>query len=117
MDRAWDDQFLDGFLALEKWGNDNVSFPGECYRRYIQALYLDNALVAGTFTLSGRPARLESITCPTLAVTFEHDNIVPWQSAAALVDHVGAVVSRKASQGLWPALSSWWKDRDAFAAA
>ena len=128
VDRAWDDQFLDGFLALEKWGNDNVSFPGECYRRYIQELYRDNALVAGRFTLSGRPARLENIRCPTLAVTFEHDNIVPWQSAAALVDHagatdkhrlhlpgghVGAVVSRKASKGLWPTLSKWWQDRDA----
>ncbi len=128
LDRAWDDQFLDGFLALEKWGNDNVSFPGECYRRYIQELYRDNALVAGSFTLSGRPARLENIRCPTLAVTFEHDNIVPWKSAAALVEHagaedkdrlhlagghVGAVVSRKASKGLWPTLSKWWSERDA----
>jgi polyhydroxyalkanoate synthase len=32
LDRAWDDEFLDGFLALETWGNDNVSFPGACYR-------------------------------------------------------------------------------------
>jgi polyhydroxyalkanoate synthase len=132
LDRAWDDQFLDGFLALEKWGNDNVSFPGECYRRYIQELYRDNALVAGRFTLSGSPARLENIRCPTLAVTFEHDNIVPWKSAAALVEHagaedkdrlhlpgghVGAVVSRKASKGLWPALSAWWSERDALGQA
>jgi poly[(R)-3-hydroxyalkanoate] polymerase subunit PhaC len=128
LDRAWDDQFLDGFLALEKWGSDNVSFPGECYRRYIKELYRDDALVKGTLTLSGRPARLESIRCPTLAVTFEHDNIVPGPSAAALVDHVGsadkqrlhlpgghvgAVVSRKASEGLWPTLSKWWAERDA----
>lgn len=131
VDRAWDDPFLDGFLALEKWGNDNVSFPGECYRRYIKELYRDDALVRGTLTLSGRPARLEAIRCPTLAVTFEHDNIVPAASAAALVDrvgsadkqrlhlpggHVGAVVSRKASQGLWPALSNWWIERDALGA-
>ena len=47
VDRAWDDEFLDGFLALETWGNDNVSFPGECYRRYIEELYRDNALVTG----------------------------------------------------------------------
>jgi polyhydroxyalkanoate synthase len=127
LDRAWDDEFLDGFLALETWGSDNVSFPGEAYRRYIEALYRDDALLAGRFTLSGRPARLESITCPTLAVTFEHDNIVPWQSAAALIDrvsatdkerihlsggHVGAVVSRKASETLWPRLSAWWAARD-----
>jgi polyhydroxyalkanoate synthase len=127
IDRAWDDEFLDGFLALETWGNDNVSFPGECYRRYIEELYRGNALAKGTFALSGVPARLEGIACPTLVVTFEHDNIVPWQSAKELHDrvastdkewvqmrggHVGAVVSRAASKGLWPKLSSWWAARD-----
>jgi polyhydroxyalkanoate synthase subunit PhaC len=127
VDRAWDDEFLDGFLAIERWGNDNVPFPGACYRRYIDALYRDNALVAGRFSLSGRPARLDAITCPTLVITFEHDHIVPWPSAAALVDHVssqdaerlhlpgghvGAVISRKAASTLWPAVSAWWAARD-----
>ena len=127
LDKAWTDESLDGFLALETWGNDAVSFPGECYRRYVRELYRDDALVKGTFTLSGRPARLSQITCPTLAVTFEHDNIVPWPSAAELIDHVGAedkhrihlpgghvgaVVSQKASKTLWPQLSGWWAARD-----
>ena len=126
-DRAWDDEFLDGFLATEKWGNDNVSFPGECYRRYIHKLYRDNRLLAGTLRLAGRPARLDAIDCPVLAVTFEHDHIVPVASAAPLIDgvaspdkarlhldggHVGAVVSRKAARTLWPKLSGWWADRD-----
>jgi len=127
LDRAWDDEFLDSFLATEVWGSDNVSFPGECYRRYVEELYRGNALVAGTFTLSGRPAHLDAIRCPTLAVTFEHDHIVPWPSAAALVDrvssaraerlhlpggHIGAVVSRSAAAGLWPALSRFWREVD-----
>jgi polyhydroxyalkanoate synthase len=121
--RAWTDEYLDGFLALETWGNDNVSFPGACWRRYVQELYRDDALARGTFRLGGRPANLAALRCPTLAVTFEHDNIVPWQSAAALIElagspkkdrihlpggHVGAVVSRAASQGLWPKLSAFW---------
>lgn len=128
LDRAWDDASLDGFLALETWGSDNVSFPGECYRRYLEELYRGDALARGTFTLSGRPARLEAIRCPVLAVTFEHDHIVPWRSAAELVErvssedkervhlaggHVGAVVSKAASTRLWPVLSSFWASRDA----
>jgi polyhydroxyalkanoate synthase subunit PhaC len=127
VDRAWDDEFLDGFLATERWGHDNVAFPGACYQRYVEELYRGNALVRGTFTLSGRPARLDTIDCPVLAVTFEHDHIVPPASAAALLGHVaspdrdrlhlagghvGAVVSRKAAAGLWPALSRWWSERD-----
>jgi len=127
LDRAWDDESLDGFLALETWGNDNVSFPGACYREYIERLYRRDELVAGSFTLAGRPARLDAIRCPVLAVTFEHDSIVPWRSASALLElvssedtehvhlpggHVGAVVSRSAATRLWPALSAWWAKRD-----
>lgn len=124
LDRAWDDEFMNGFLALETWGNDNVSFPGECYRRYIEELWRKDALLAGTFTLSGTPVHLEDIRCPVLAVTFEHDNIVPWKSAAALLSrvssevrqhihlpggHVGAVISKKAAATLWPQLAEFWR--------
>jgi polyhydroxyalkanoate synthase len=127
LDRAWDDEFLDGFLATEHWGNDNVSFPGACYARYIEELYRQNRLVAGTFTVGGRPARLSAIKCPTLAVAFADDHIVPAASAKPLIDlagardkqlvvdrggHVGAVVSRKAAGRLWPALQTFWAQRD-----
>jgi len=47
LDRAWDDEFLEGFLATERWGTDNVSFPGACYARYITELYRENRLVRG----------------------------------------------------------------------
>jgi polyhydroxyalkanoate synthase len=122
LDKAWNDEFLDGFLALETWGNDNVALPGEFYRRYVKDLYRADGLLNGTFSLSGQPVRLANIKCPVLAVTFEHDNSVLPQSAAALLDmvgsketqrihlpggHVGAVVSRAASKGLWPQLSQW----------
>ena len=127
VDRAWNDEFLDGFLALETWGNDNVSFPGACFETYITELYRKDAFARGTFVLAGKPARMEAIECPVLAITFEHDNIVPWRSAALLLDrvsspdkrrihlaggHVGAVVARSAAQGLWPQLSDFWARRD-----
>jgi polyhydroxyalkanoate synthase subunit PhaC len=127
IDRALDDEFLNGFLALETWGNDNVSFPGEAYRTYVEELYRKDALAKGTLRISGRPARLHAIDCPVLAVTFEHDNIVPWASAAAVLDlvgsndkervhlqggHVGAMVSKAAARGLWPKLSAFWRARD-----
>lgn len=127
LDRAWNDEFLDGFLALETWGNDNVAFPGEVYRRYIKELYREDALASGTFRLSGRRVDLANIESPLLAVTFEHDGIVPWRSAAELVElagsgekrrlhlsggHVGAVVSKHAAKSLWPELSAFWARHD-----
>ncbi len=127
VDRAWDDRFLDGFFATETWGNDNVDFPGACYRTWVKDLYRGNALVKDELALSGRRVHLRNIRCPVLAVTFEHDNIVPWRSAAVLVDrvgsadklhvhlpggHVGAVVSSGAKKELWPRIVAWWVARD-----
>ena len=127
LDRAWDDEFLEGFLATERWGHDNVSFPGACYARYIDELYRENRLVRGGFTVAGRPAELGAIKCPVLALGFADDHIVPLACAAPLVDHVasrdkqliaqpgghvGAVVSRKAADRLWPVMSTFWAQRD-----
>jgi len=126
VDRAWNDQFLDGFFALETWANDNVSLPGEFYRRYIHDLYRGDALAKGTLVVSGRAVKLAQLTAPTLAVVFEHDTIAPWQSCAAVVDlcgaqmkavwklpgsHVGGVVSSGAAKTLWPALAAWWAEQ------
>ena len=126
LDRAWDDEFLESFLATERWGHDNVSFPGACYVRYIEELYRRNMLMRGGFTVAGRPAELHAIKCPVLALAFGDDHIVPLASAAPLVDrvsstdkqlvvqqggHVGAVVSRKAADRLWPVLSTFWAER------
>ena len=126
-DKAWTDEFLDGFFAAEIWGNDNVSFPGACYRTYIEQLYRGDRLLAGTFSLAGTRVDLAALEVPTLAVTFEHDTIVPWRSASVLIDaigatdkrwlhvpggHVGAMVSRAASRGLWPEIATFWEQRD-----
>jgi len=123
LDRAEDEEFMEGFLAVETWSNDNISFPGLAYEKYIEELYRKDALVKGELYISGRRVDLAAIRCPTLAVTFEHDHIVPKESAQILLErigtdvrkllhlnggHVGAVVSRRARQGLWTALSEWF---------
>jgi polyhydroxyalkanoate synthase len=126
LDRAWDDEFLEGFLVTERWGSDNVAFPGACYAQYIEQLYRRNLLIRGGFALAGRPAELAQIRVPVLALAFEDDHIVPLASAAPLVDrvasvdkqlvvqpggHVGAVVSRKAAGRLWPVMANFWGAR------
>lgn len=127
IDRAWNDEFLDGFFALETWGNDNVALPGEFYRRYIEGLYQDDGLLDGRFSLGGHPVNLQNIRCPVMAVTFANDNIVPAASASPLLDvvsstskrhlhlpggHVGAVVSKHAAKSLWPQLAEFYAEHD-----
>jgi polyhydroxyalkanoate synthase len=127
IDRAWNDRYLDGHLALETWAGDNVSLPGEFYRTWIQDLYRADALQRGTLTLGGHRVDLGAIALPLLAVTFDQDAIAPAADCALLVEraasvdkqvlavtgsHVGGVTSREASKSLWPVLSSWWSTRD-----
>jgi len=115
-------------LALEAWGNDNVSFPGGCYAEYVERLYRQDAFVRGEMRLSGRPAAPASIRCPLFVVSFAQDHIVPPASAEAIAGitgssdvrplrlgggHVGAVVSHRAERELWQPLSRWWAERDA----
>jgi len=70
------DEFIDGFLALEKWGHDNVSLPGDS----TGATSTSSSAETRCWT-AGRPQRrartLENIRCPLHVVSFEHDNIGP----------------------------------------
>ena len=129
LDRAWDDEFLDGFLALETWGNDNVCFPGECYRRYVEELYRGDALARGELHALGpaRAARGDHLPDARGHVRARQHRALgerggARRSASASTDkqrlhlpggHVGAVVSQKASRTLWPDLAAWWAARDA----
>lgn len=128
VDRAWSDPYLDGFLALETWANDNVSIPGAFYRQWIVEFYREDRLFQGDLEVRGRPARLDAIRCATLAVAFEHDMIAPAAGCLALVDaergvsaevrrgvtlggsHIGGTTSSAARKGLWPLLSGFWRE-------
>jgi len=126
-EKADDDHFLDGFAALEIWGNDNVDFPGEAFRGYIRRLYQENRLIRGKFALKGRRIDLGDVEHPTLVISFQHDHIVPPEAAEPLADavgtddcthlhlpggHVTSVTSTGARERLWPQISEWLADRD-----
>ena len=61
LDKGDREEFLEGFLALETWGSDNIPFPGACFRQYIDDLYRKDGLLNETFSLSGNPVRLGDI--------------------------------------------------------
>lgn len=127
VDRAWNDEFLNGFFAKERWANDNVSLPGEVFRTWVRDIYRGDALLRGTLTLDGHRVDLSRIDVPVHVISFEDDYIVPRSAAAPLAErvsskdvlhthmrggHVGAVVSKSASKRLWPVMQRWWAERD-----
>lgn len=124
VDRAWNDKFLDGFVALETWAGDNVDLPGEFYRTYARDLYQRDLLLGGGLMVGGRAVNVSAIRCPVACVTFTIDAIAPAASCLPLADavgsqvveriafegsHVGGMTSAPAARGLWPQLAQFWR--------
>ncbi|MBI4815127.1 MAG: alpha/beta fold hydrolase [Deltaproteobacteria bacterium] len=116
----------ESFAALDAWASDNVAFPGAAYVTYIEELYQDNALAKGEFHVAGRRVDLGRITCPVMTIVASRDAICPPKAATALNakvasddttvleipgGHVGAVVGKKASEKLYPALAKWLAEK------
>jgi polyhydroxyalkanoate synthase len=122
----WNDRYVEGYRALQKWANEYVAFPGEFFRQWVRDYYQDNRLYRGTLTLAGRPVRLSSIRCPILVVGAREDYIAPPACVRALVDavssrdkeyvelpggHISLIAGRGAAVHCWPRISGWLAPR------
>jgi polyhydroxyalkanoate synthase subunit PhaC len=121
-DRIMQGKSMDTWLAMSKWVNDGVPFPGEAFRQWIRDFYQQNKLVKGEITLRGRRVDLANITCPVLNIAGKKDHICTLPQAEAtmrlissqdkeffVVDagHVGLLTGSEARKVLWPKLLSW----------
>lgn len=118
----WNDKYVEGFNALNKWANEYVAFPGEFFRQWVRDFYQDNKLVRGELTYGGRPVRLENIRCPLFVVGAREDYIAPPACVQALIDaagsadkqyvelpggHISLIAGRGAALHCWPKVSGW----------
>lgn len=117
-----DPEFVDSFLALEVWSNDNVSFAGKCYQDIINLFYKNNGLVKDEFVFHRQKTTLKNINVPILNVSTNEDHIVPLDATQVLASltsstdttdivasggHVGGIVGKYARKTLWPELAQW----------
>src|SRR5205085_11375003 len=80
----WNQQFLQGFLAIGKWARDQVPFPGAAFQQTVDVLIRENALAEGVVRLNRREIRLADIRCPFLNAYAEEDGITPAASSKPL---------------------------------
>lgn len=121
---SFDENFAQTFWAMEVWGADNVSYPGEFYKTLIKQFYRENALVNGSIEIDGASIRLEDMSFPVLNIAGREDHIVPPESTLTsdllpknsdvtlttwVVDggHIGCLLGRKAQGKLWPQMVNW----------
>lgn len=125
-DNMWNDEFVKSFRMFDRWGADQIPFPGEAFRQNTKELMWENKLYKGTFELNGRRVELSNIKVPFLHVVAEHDHIVPYDAAKVLVPmvgsedrrevmlkggHVSLVAGGNAVYRLWPQLDQWLSER------
>ncbi len=125
-DRIIQEKPMETWLAMNKWVNDGVPFPGEAFRQLIRELYQQNKLVRGELRLRGQRVDLGQIACPVLDIAGKKDHICTLPQAEALMrhigsqdkellvldaGHVGVLTGSEAKRGLWPKLRNWLEPR------
>ncbi len=125
-DRVLNEKPMDLWLAMNKWVNDGVSFPGAAFKQWIREFYQENKLARGQIVLRGHRVNLSKITCPVLNVAGTQDHICSVPQAEATMrligsqdkefftmraGHVGLLTSPDTKRILWPKLRSWLEPR------
>jgi polyhydroxyalkanoate synthase len=125
-ERMTDERFVEEFVAMETWVNDNIPVAGETFRQFVKDCFQKNLLVKGRLRLGPRTVRLADITCPVLNLMASADHLVPCGQSAPFNDavssrdrksitfpagHIGLSVGAKAHKELWPVVCEWLAER------
>lgn len=120
------DQFVEDFLTMETWLNDNIPVAGEIFREFVKYLYQQNLLAQNRLRVGGRVVDLRDITCPVLNLVASNDDLVPCAQSLPFNDlvgstdrksmtlsagHIGLAIGSKAQRELWPQACEWLAER------
>jgi len=116
------DQYVDDFLTMEGWLNDNIPVPGEVFRQFVKFLYQKNLLVQNKMPVGKHLVNLRNIACPVLNIMATADDLVPCAQSQPFNDligstdrktvmvpagHIGLAVGGKAQREVWPEACQW----------
>ena len=126
IDKLWNDDIVNAHQLLTGWATDHVPFPGRTAVQTVEMLMRENALMADTLRLGGRPVSLSAIRVPYLNVVATRDHIVLPDTARPALDlvgspdkqellldagHIGLAVGRKAHKHTIPQISAFLRQR------
>ena len=126
MENIHKEEFVEDYLYMETWLNDNIPVPGEVYREFAKYLFQQNLLTKNRLPVGRHTVDLRKITCPLLNLMAKNDDLVPCAQSEPLNDlvssrdkekivwpagHIGLAVSGKAQKELWPRAVEWLAKR------
>lgn len=122
LENLWNDEFVQGFLAIAIWARDQVPFPGGAFRQTVERLIRQNGLYEGVIAHRRGEVRLTDIRCPFLNAYADQDTITPAASSEPLTrqvgstdvaelrlesGHIGFVAGRQAAKVARPQIRDW----------
>ncbi len=125
-DKMDDQKFVEDFMAMETWLNDNIPVAGETFRQFVKYCFQQNQLIQGKLEIGNERVDLGRITCPILNLTAQHDHLVPCGQSMPFNDavgskdrkiinfpagHIGMAVGSRAHRELWPQACDWLGER------
>ncbi len=123
-----DPEALRSHLRVTRWALDEFPFPGRLFEEVIERLYRQDGFARGRLTVGGQRVGPDRLTMPMLQVLNPHSRVVPPSSVLPVhaaapsrdkrllsysgergvgLQHVGALVGRRAHQQLWPPILAW----------
>ncbi len=126
IENVHNDAFVEDYLYMETWLNDNIPVPGEVYREFAKYLFQQNLLTKNRMPVGKHIVDLRKITCPLLNLMAKNDDLVPCAQTEPLNDlvsskdnekivwpagHIGLAVSGRAQKELWPRAVEWLAKR------
>ena len=124
-EHLWDERYMEGYLAMNRWAKDQIPFPGAALHQIVEMLVRENALVEGMVRLGGEPVDLRAVRCPFLNVVAARDHqLVPVEACEPYVEvvgsgqteelrldagHVGLFAGRQAAKLTLPSLVEWFR--------
>jgi polyhydroxyalkanoate synthase len=123
LEKMGDKNFVEMFVAVERWLYNTPQIPGNLYKDIINGCYKENALFKNKMVLDGKAVDLSKIDMPVLAITAEHDDLASPSSTLAVFDvvsskdknsmsmpggHVGLCVGGSSHKKLWPEVAKWF---------
>lgn len=78
---ADNDAFVGLYRALDFWGNDNIPFPCEVFRRFIRDFYQENKLIKGELLIGDEYIDLDKLTMPLFNIIASNDHVFPAEAA------------------------------------
>jgi polyhydroxyalkanoate synthase subunit PhaC len=117
-----DKEFIDMFMAVEKWLYDTPIIPGKFLKQIINECYKNNSLVKNRMKIDCKRVNLNTVTVPLLSIVAENDDLVSFESSLEINNnisstkkrtikvpggHVGLCISNTAHKWIWPEAAEW----------